>query len=196
MKPYPLDLVVWNLGRIIIIGIIGPCNAAGGERGGERGATPRCSPKPTLNQPETNPQTTRHRFSFFSKKVDAEPNGVSLDVRAKPPPFCPPGFVSRRRGDLRTLQAARVPSAPSRAPRDGRTAPPRFAASRTGCQVCDRDFVRARLHLRPRLDEAVLEQLGGCGPGPRRGRGPSRRESASPPPSSLGGLEFGFTILV
>ena len=89
-------------------------------------------------QPETNPKPTRKRLviaSVFLVNKYAEPNGVSLHVRAKPPPpFRPPGVVSRRRGDLRTLQAARVPSAPSRAPRDGRTAPPRFAASRTGCQ--------------------------------------------------------------
>ena len=125
MKPYPLDLVVWNLGRIIIIGIIGPCNAAGGERGGERGATPRCSPKPTLNQPETNPQTTRHRFSFFSKKVDAEPNGVSLDVRAKPPPFSPAGFCFAAAGGPPDSSGRPGPLSPlPRAPRrSGRPRP-------------------------------------------------------------------------
>ena len=83
MKPYPLDLVVWNLGRIIIIGIIGPRNAAGGERGGERGATPRCSPKPTRNQPSNDSSS----LPFFSKKVDAEPNAASLSTSGLNPPL-------------------------------------------------------------------------------------------------------------
>ena len=193
MKPYPLDLVVWNLGRIIIIGIIGPCNAAGGERGGERGATPRCSPKPTRNQPSNDSSS----LPFFSKKVDAEPNGVSLHVRAKPPPFSPAGFFfaaaggppdsSGRPGPLRPLpRAPRRPDGPAPLCR-----PPELAVKSATATSSVPGFI-SDLALMRRYSSS----WGGCGPDLVEEEVPVAGDARHQPPSSLGGLEFGFTILV